>query len=60
MRILFLTMVIGLLALQGCAAHKELKAPCNDKVAAFGTVPCDDRQPVNVAGRTDLLEPGTS
>ena len=59
MRILFLTIAIGLMALQGCAAHKELKAPCNDKVAALSTVPCDDRQPVNVAGRTDLLQLGT-
>ena len=51
-----LLLTAAVVALCGGCAHKELKAPCADSVASlnFGAsvasnVPCDQRQPVNLA-----------
>ena len=43
------TVFVTFLVLTGCA-HKDLKAPCANVAAlTSGSVPCDQRQPVNAA-----------
>ena len=49
-----LLLTVAVVALCGGCAHKDLKSPCADKVALLSfagasSVPCDDRQPVNLA-----------
>ncbi len=49
-----LLLIVAVAALCGGCAHRDLKAPCADKVASlsFGpatNVPCDKPQPVNMA-----------
>lgn len=44
-----LLLAVAVAALCGGCAHSELKAPCADKMASLNDVPCDQRQPVNLA-----------
>ncbi len=49
-----LLLVVAVAALCGGCAHKDLKAPCADKLASLNltsanNIPCDNRQPVNLA-----------
>ncbi len=47
MRKLLLIVVVA--ALCGGCVYQDLKAPCADKLASLNEVPCDNRQPVNLA-----------
>ena len=43
------TVFVTFVALAGCA-HQDLKAPCATVASlAAGSIPCDQRQPINVA-----------
>ena len=45
-----LLLAVAVAALCGGCAHSELTAPCaSNKFASLNDVPCDNRQPVNLA-----------